>query len=83
MKQNVINMNIPFDQLSNRVCPCNCVIFVPAVTLKCVPALYSPSGKPETMILQSGFICAKCGAMMPLRPEDPRKEDSDPIIMNR
>lgn len=75
MATKTINMNIPADQLKDRLCEaCGNAVHVPALRLKAIPALYSPSGKPETMILQDGFICAKCGVLMTLRPEAPKEE---------
>ena len=76
MAQQHMNINIPADQLEDRLCVCGNAVHVPAVSLKAIPALYSPSGNPETMILQTGFICAKCGAMMTLRPVAPKEEES-------
>lgn len=74
-----MNINIPIDQLKNRTCPCGSNVFLSTVALKEIPALYSPSGKIETAISPVGFVCAGCGKIMSLRPEEP--EEEKPKIM--
>jgi len=66
-----MKVNVPLDQLKDRVCPCGCLVFSQAVTLKEIPSLYSPSGVSETAITPVGFVCATCGELIPLRPEPP------------
>lgn len=66
-----MNVKVPLEQLKDRVCPCGSLVFSPAVTLKEIPSLYSPSGIPETAMSQVGFVCATCGELMSLRPEPP------------
>lgn len=73
-----MTMNVPLEQLNDRVCPCGEKVFVAALTLKEVPAMCSPSGRPETAMSQIGFACVTCGLVIPLRPEDP-KEDKPKI----
>jgi len=50
------------------------MVFVQVLDLKEIPALYSPSGKPETAITPLGFICSQCGKIMSLRPEESKQE---------
>lgn len=76
-----MNINIPADQLKDRICECTNTVFIVALNLKEVPTLYSPTGKPETMMLQVGFLCSNCGKMMPLRPEPPKEEEKKLIIL--
>ena len=59
--------------LKDRVCSCGGRIFADALSLKELPALLSPSGLTETMMYKIGFVCVKCGLMMPLRPAAPKK----------
>ena len=76
--QQQMTMNVPLDQLKDRVCPCGERVFVAAMTLKELPAMCSPSGKMETAMSQVGFACVTCGLVIPLRPEEP-KEDKPKI----
>ena len=69
-----MTMNVPLDQLNDRICPCGERVFVKALTLKELPALQSPSGMPETAMSQIGFACVTCGLVIPLRPEEPKEE---------
>jgi hypothetical protein len=70
-----IKMNIPLDQLKDKVCECGNALYIPALQLKIVPPLYSPSGQPEYVMLQVGFLCTTCGERIPLKPEaDPEKK---------
>ena len=71
-----MNINIPLKQLKDRVCSCGGTVFISAVALKEIPALYSPSGKVETAITQVGFVCCGCGKLMSLRPVEPKEEKS-------
>ena len=65
-----IKMTIGADKLDNVVCECGNIMFMTAIQLKDIPALYSPSGKPERLMIQSGFLCTNCGKMIPLRPDE-------------
>jgi hypothetical protein len=64
-----IKVNIPIEQLKDKVCSCTNALFIPALQLKIIPPIYSPSGQPEYMMLQVGFLCTNCGERIPLRPE--------------
>lgn len=44
----------------NVVCKCGSKVFIPAVVLKKVSALVSPSGKEELVDIPV-YVCAKCG----------------------
>lgn len=44
----------------NVVCKCESKVFIPAVVLKKVSALVSPSGKEELVDIPI-YVCAKCG----------------------
>ena len=72
--QQQMTMNVPLNQLKDRICPCGEKVFVKALTLKELPALQSPSGMPETAMSQIGFACVTCGLVIPLRPEEPKEE---------
>ncbi|HQL01057.1 MAG TPA: hypothetical protein PK090_09795 [Smithellaceae bacterium] len=72
--QQNMTMNVPLNQLKDRICPCGEKVFVKAFTLKELPALQSPSGIPETAMSQIGFACVTCGLVIPLRPEEPKEE---------
>jgi len=69
-----MTMNVPLDQLKDRVCPCGERVFVAFMTLKEMPAMCSPSGKMETAMSQVGFACVTCGLVIPLRPEEPKED---------
>jgi hypothetical protein len=53
----------------DRICECGGKFFTEALTLKELPAPYSKTGKPETMIFKIGFFCRSCGKFMTLRPK--------------
>lgn len=72
--QQQMTMNVPLNQLKDRICPCGEKVFVKAFTLKELPALQSPSGIPETAMSQIGFACVTCGLVIPLRPEETKEE---------
>lgn len=72
--QQQMTMNVPLDQLNDRICPCGERVFVAAMTLKELPAMCSPSGKMETAMSQVGFACVTCGLVIPLRPEEPKED---------
>ena len=56
------NVQIPTDQLKVLFCDCcGSDLFVPLMSLREIPMLYSPSGKPERIAIQAGFGCALCG----------------------
>jgi len=65
-----VKINVNPDQLKDRICECGGTYFTDGLRLKEIPALYSPSGKPETMMMKIGFICVGCGKLMSLRPEE-------------
>jgi len=75
-----MNVNVPLEQLKDRACSCGGKVFISAVALKELPALYSPSGHIETAIAQVGFVCCGCGQLMSLRPGKP-KEDMPKITL--
>lgn len=53
-------MNVDISQAEDMICEkCESRVFAPAVVLKKISALLSPSGK-ETMIPIQLFMCAKC-----------------------
>jgi hypothetical protein len=72
-----IKMNVPLDQLKDKVCECGNALYIPALQLKIVPPLYSPSGQPEYVMLQVGFLCVNCGESIPLKPTP----DSEKMII--
>ncbi len=74
-----MTMNVPLDQLKDRICHCGERVFVKAFTLKELPALQSPSGIPETAMSQIGFACVTCGLVIPLRPEETKEEEKPKI----
>lgn len=92
MDQKTIKMNIPLSELNLRKCKCGGSIFIHALSLRIVPALYSPSGKPETIVLPIGFTCVACGEILSLvegedvlGSTDSDKEsekDSKPLILS-
>ena len=73
-------VNIPVNDLKDRVCKCGGEIFATAVTLKEVPAIYSPSGIAESMIIPVGFFCIKCGNVISTRPESIDKEKKSDLV---
>ena len=73
------NVKIPIDQLKDRVCECGGFVFTSAVVLKELPAIYSPSGKPDSLIQPAGFMCARCGRVIPMLPEI--KEEEKPRLV--
>lgn len=77
--QQQMTMNVPLNQLKDRICPCGEKVFVKAFTLKELPALQSPSGIPETAMSQIGFACVTCGLVIPLRPEETKEEEKPKI----
>jgi len=54
----------------NVVCECGCKIFVPAVALKKVSALVSPTGKEEIIDIPV-YICSKCGEIPQVYKDKP------------
>ena len=72
--QQQMTMNVPLDQLNDRICPCGERVFVAAMTLKELPPMCSPSGKMETAMSQVGFACVTCGLVISLRPEEPKED---------
>ena len=75
-----MNINIPVDQLKDRVCQqCGGGLFLSAMTLKNVPSLYSPTGHTETMQVHAGYLCTACGCLAPVREEE-QKEDASTIL---
>ena len=75
-------LNVPVDQLPDRICRCGGTVFTPALCLKEIPAIYSASAQKETMMLNAGFICGKCGALMSLRPEETKPEQKLVVVGN-
>ncbi len=75
-----MNINVPIEYLRDRLCKCGGKVFLQAMILKEIPALYSPSGKIETMMVQVGFKCEICGELMSLRPEDKTAEGPKLIL---
>ena len=72
------NVKIPLDQLKDRVCECGGFIFTSAVVLKELPAIYSPSGKADSLIQPAGFVCVRCGRIISMLPEV--KEEEKPRL---
>jgi len=70
-----VTMNIPMQQLKDRVCKCGGFIFVSALALKEVPPIYSTSGQYETAMQQVGFMCIQCGNVLPIQPETEKVEE--------
>jgi hypothetical protein len=76
-----LKMDIKLADLKDRICECGCKAFMKIYGLKEMPAMYSPSGQMETVMLHVGFACIVCGkakAISPdkeFKPED-NKEDS-------
>lgn len=56
---NDVNLSNLIDS-PNIVCECGCKTFIPAVVLKSVSKLVSPTGKDEILDLPV-YICSKCG----------------------
>jgi len=52
-------VSIDVNQLQNVKCECGCEIFVPAVKVKRISAIISPSGKEEKAAVQT-LVCIKC-----------------------
>jgi hypothetical protein len=85
MRRNLLGLpprqvNINADQLKDRMCSCGGMFFTDALSLKEVPAMVSPSGKPETAMFKVGFVCVKCGKVMSLRPEEPKEEPKIELV---
>ena len=69
------HVNVDVNTLKDRVCEkCGGMFFANALRLKEVPAVYSGSGKPETLMINSGFVCVACGTGKSLIPEEAQKE---------
>ena len=66
-----VTINVPLDQLKDVVCACGQQVFTNAFVIKQIPAIYSPSGKPEMLSQPIGFICVSCGLLTPLNPTPP------------
>ena len=79
-----MNMKIPVDQLKDRVCSCGNKVFASAVLLKELPAIYSPSGTPDSLMLPVGFVCMQCGNVLPMvaEPESPKDEQTKLVLVN-
>lgn len=77
---NNMRMQIDGDNLKDRVCDCGGRVFTTAFSLKALPALQSPSGQAETIMAQIGFVCVGCGAVISLRPEEPKVETPKLVI---
>ena len=79
-KDRQVTMNIPLNQLKDRVCPCGGKLFTKTFTLKEVPGVYSPSGVPETAMYHDGFACVTCGYVITLRPENHKEKPKIEVI---
>ncbi len=67
-------ITIPLEDLRARVCSCGNDIFIQALRLREVPAIYSPNGKNATAEIKVGYLCAKCGCSLSRVPEkEPEK----------
>ena len=53
------SVNIEIDQLENVKCDCGCETFIPAVKVKKISAIISPSGREEKAAVQT-LVCIKC-----------------------
>lgn len=72
-------MNVNVNDLKDRVCrQCGGLFFADALRLKEVPAVYSQSGKPETLMIKVGFICVGCGTVTSLRPGEEKEPEKKP-----
>jgi len=70
-----IKINVPLSELKSIVCyKCGNEHFAQAGQLKIVPSIYSPSGKEEVIMIQSGFLCVSCGTPAQMQP--PKEEDT-------
>lgn len=54
----------------NVACKCGCKTFIPAVALKKVSALVSPTGKEEIMDIPI-YVCSKCGEIPSVYKDNP------------
>jgi len=71
-----LEVNIPVKQLKQRICTCGGTVFVQMLSLREVPAIYSPTGNPDTWEELIGYVCSACGEVIsPVqeRPEQERK----------
>jgi len=58
-------INIDPNKLDTQICPeCEGIACCEVFMLKHLPALISPSGKPQILKVPQGFICTACGANM-------------------
>lgn len=74
-----IKVNVPVSELKTIVCfKCGGEHFAQAGQLKVVPSVYSPTGKEEVIMIQSGFLCVSCGT--PAQLKEPKKEEQSNII---
>ena len=69
-----LKINVPLNQLKVQECKCGSTSFLPATQLRILPPLYSAIGKYEYVMLQTGFLCASCGAAVAMRPEEPESK---------
>lgn len=60
-------MFIDLGKCEDLVCDCGSVYFVELTRVKIVPALISPSGRPETIVLKV-LKCEKCGKILDNTP---------------
>ena len=74
---NMQQVKIDTNQLKERTCVCGSNLFTTGLSLREVPAFVSPTGKPETYMQHICFICAACGAILPLTPEAAAEPESD------
>ena len=71
-------MNVDVNDLKDRVCiGCGSNLFADALRLKEIPAVYSPSGKPESLVVKVGFVCVGCGRIKSLRPGEEKEEGEE------
>ena len=74
-------INVDINTLKDRVCECKGSLFSPVLALKELPPILSSSGAYETTMVQVGFACISCGKILSLRPEIPKKEAPNLVVI--
>ncbi len=75
-------ITIPLEDLKARVCSCGNDIFIQALRLREVPAVYSQNGKIATAEIQVGYLCAKCGCSLSRVPVQEREPEKSPLVVS-
>jgi hypothetical protein len=60
---NFKTVHLPVDKLKVISCSCGCITFNERKTIKLVPAMLSPTGKKELLIIPV-FVCSDCGKVI-------------------